>query len=99
VWPDEAGKERNMIIYRTAAALALTLEIAEHCGVHIPGAPYGGSSIAQLGVLLGGAFVLTEGKEGVLRFAAAFRDSTCKLVRELRAFVREIVTIFKDRDR
>lgn len=54
-----------MIIYRAAAACGLVLEMIEKCGVHMPGLPIGGNTLAQLGVVFGVAFVLTEGHETV----------------------------------
>lgn len=57
-----------MIIYRAAAACGLVLEMAEHCGIHLPAVPLGGGALAQLGVVFGMAFVLTEGQESLARF-------------------------------
>lgn len=57
-----------MIIYRTAAACGLVLDMFEHCGVHLADVPIGGGTLAQLGVVFGIAFVLTEGRESAIEF-------------------------------
>lgn len=58
-----------MIIYRTAAACGLVLEMLHNCGVHVSGLPIGGGPLAQLGAVFGAAFVLTEGREATAQFS------------------------------
>jgi hypothetical protein len=79
-----------MIIYRIAAAAVLVLEIAERCGFHLEGLPYGGSPLAQLGSALGIAFVITEAKAGLMCIVRSMRIGLCTLIRECRAFLKEV---------
>ncbi len=87
-----------MIIYRAAAAVALLLETVHHCGIHLPAVPIGGTALAQLGAIFGIAFVLTEGQESALRFGHAFRRGLCRLVRGVRALLRDLIAALKGSD-
>lgn len=79
-----------MIIYRIAAATVLVLEIAERCGFHIEGLPNAGSPLALLGAALGMAFVITEAEAGLVCVLKALRTGLCALIREFRAFLKEL---------
>lgn len=87
-----------MSIYRFAAAVALVIEIAERSGLHLAGAPIGGNSLSQLGVLFGAAFVVSEFWESTERFALAIRSKLCSLAREIRTFIKELSTPSDDNE-
>jgi len=77
-----------MIIYRTAAACGLVLEMFEHCGVHLAGVPIGGGTLAQLGVVFGIAFVLTEGRESVTEFGGWAFGAAREFLKAVRDLLR-----------
>ncbi len=80
-----------MIIYRVTAAIALTLEISEMCNMHLlPNGPYGGSSLAQLGALLGLAFVTTELRDGIVQLSSGACRLLVDLMRGIRRFGKEL---------
>lgn len=74
-----------MIIYRTAAAFCLALELIEHGPGHVTGLPMGGGALSQLGLVFGVAFILTEGEESIAGFGQWVRLK----VRALRDWLRK----------
>ncbi len=87
-----------MIIYRFSAAVALVLEIAERSGLGWNGIPIGGSTLAQLGAILGTAFVVTELLEVAENFVLAVRNGLCRLVSGVRSFIKELAARFSGKE-
>jgi hypothetical protein len=74
-----------MIIYRSAAALCLLLEVVEHGYGHAAGLPIGGGPLAQLGLVFSLAFIMTEGQETMSSLNHWFGRKLRSLRQKLRA--------------
>ena len=62
-----------MMIYRTAAACGLALEMFSHLSGHGPALPVPGDPLQQIGLVFGVAFIATEASEAVAKFIQCVR--------------------------